>query len=215
MFMMKYLLLFSIATTIIETALAQTWDEWFKQNKTQKEYLVKQISALKLYASYVAKGIRVANDGLKAIKTFKSGDLDLHTTFFKASSIVNQNTRKYGESHAIFNTHAKILVLQRKARDKKVVEQLTSQEFAYIQKVFKDLVEASANNVDQMRLLLLDNNLQLKEDERIKKIDKISLDMEDKYLFARHFTSQLKLLAQSRVKEIRANEWIKVTYNLK
>lgn len=35
----------------------QTWDEVFKQKETQKKYLIQQIEAIKMYASYLKKGI--------------------------------------------------------------------------------------------------------------------------------------------------------------
>lgn len=47
-----------------QLAEAQTFDEWFRQKKTQKKYLVQQIAALKVYLGYLKEGYEIAQKGM-------------------------------------------------------------------------------------------------------------------------------------------------------
>ena len=67
----------------------QTFSEFFRQKKTQEEYLVKQIGFLELYGGYVRQGYELVGSGLKVISRFTSGEFDLHKDFFASLKSVN------------------------------------------------------------------------------------------------------------------------------
>src|SRR3546814_4811730 len=59
-------------------AQATKWKEWFRQKKTQKEYLVMQIAALQAYIQVAKRGYEIAKTGLTTIGNIKDGDFNLH-----------------------------------------------------------------------------------------------------------------------------------------
>src|SRR4051812_10433920 len=73
----------------------QTWDEWFKQKKTQKKYLLNQIAALKVYAGYAKKGYKIAEMGLTTIGKIKNHDFNLHKDFFASFRSINPKLEDY------------------------------------------------------------------------------------------------------------------------
>src|SRR5258706_10649819 len=82
---------------IFNYAYGQTYDEWFRQQKTQIKYLTEQIAALQVYAGYVEKGYKIAKDGLDAIHAIKQGDFSLHNKYFSSLKNVNHNVKAYAK----------------------------------------------------------------------------------------------------------------------
>ncbi len=98
---MKNLLIILVFSIGIKQSQAQTYDEWFRQNKTQKKYLFQQISALQQYIGYAQKGYSIATKGLNAIQNIKHGDFNLHNNFFNSLSAVNPGISKYSKVSAL------------------------------------------------------------------------------------------------------------------
>ncbi len=73
---MKFIMILITGMILSTAAPAQTWDEWFKQKKTQKKYLAKQIVLLRLYLGYLKKGYEIADKGLTTIHNIKNGDFN-------------------------------------------------------------------------------------------------------------------------------------------
>src|SRR3954463_9131175 len=87
-FDMKLLLLL-LLLTIHTVCKAQTWDEWFKQKKTQVKYLEEQIIALHVNGNYLEEGYKIVQGGLSAIHDIKNGDFNLHKDYFSSLKRVN------------------------------------------------------------------------------------------------------------------------------
>src|SRR5438046_646086 len=105
---------------------AQTYDEWVRQSKTQKKYLLEQILALKTYIGYAEKGYSIASKGLNTIKDIKDGDFNLHDNFFNSLSAVNPQVKKYSKVAAIIAMQISIgKVVHNTVRDCRKGKQLT------------------------------------------------------------------------------------------
>src|SRR4051812_14383767 len=88
---------------------AQTFDEWFKQKKTQKKYLIEQIAAFQMYLGYVQKGYSIARKGLTTIGNIKKGDFNLNNDFFSSFKSVNPTIRNYSKVAEIIAFQIKIV----------------------------------------------------------------------------------------------------------
>src|SRR4051812_40101385 len=86
---MKLLLLFLAMLLISTVCNAQTWDEWFRQRKTQIKYLEEQIIALQVYGSYLQAGYKIVQGGLSTIHDIKNGDFNIHKDYFSSLKHVN------------------------------------------------------------------------------------------------------------------------------
>jgi hypothetical protein len=200
---MKKILILSIMVLCAENLSAQTWAEWFRQKATQKKYLLQQIAALKVYSGYLSKGYSIAKNGLNTIKGIKNGDLLQHTNYFSSLVKVNPKIKRCAKA-------ADIIVLQISITKQSAAaiknfrnnHHFTPTEINYLQGVFNALLSDCAKKLDDLLNLISDGNLQMKDDERIKAIDQLYIDMQDKQQFVRAFINSAVGLSIQRSNEV-------------
>ncbi len=204
------LLLFSLSGT--SHLMAQTFAEWFQQKKTQKKYLLQQIAALEVYIECAQKGYKIAQEGLSAVSDFSKGNLDLHGTYFNSLKTVNPQIRKYASVAEIIALQVKIIQNYKSTYQRiKNSNAFSKNELKYVGKVFTILLRDCEKTLDELITVTTDGMLQMKDDERMKRIDKIYFDMQDKFSFSGAFSNDAILLAASRIKEqmdIQASGWL-------
>src|SRR5690348_12290797 len=93
--MMKKIFLMVLICVSAFRVQAQTFDEWFRQKKTQIQYLTDQIAALQVYRQSLEKGHTIAGTGLKFIHGIKKSDFDLHHFYFSSLKKVNPQLKSY------------------------------------------------------------------------------------------------------------------------
>ena len=199
---MKKLLSVSILIMCFNLCQAQTWAEWFQQKQTQKKYLIEQIVALQVYLGYAKKGYDIASKGIHTISDIKNGEFNLHGTFFNSLKAVNPQIKNVAEVAAIIALQISI-VQHFKSSIKSNLEskQFNNDELDYLGKVYADFTADCLQDIDQLIAVITDNTFQMTDDERLKQINFIYADMQDKNQFTQSFTNSAKLLAQQRTKE--------------
>lgn len=202
---MKTTFLFFCALLICTSGLrAQTFAEWFRQKKTQKQYLIEQIAALKVYSEYVKKGYDIGKKGLGTISQIKNGDFNLHRDFFGALDTVNPVIKHDPRVAEIQNMQVSILAIKDQVLRNQIKSELISKkENRYIAEVFERLLENCARILDQLDDVALSSNLTMKDDERLGRIEQLHKEMADNYRFANHFKNQVVTLAASRLQDHR------------
>ena len=199
---MKKLLIISIVVLCAENLSAQTWAEWFRQKATQKKYLLQQIAALQVYSGYLSKGYSIAKNGLNTIKSIKNGDLLQHTNYFTSLVTVNPKIKRYAKVAEIIALQITIAKQSGNAITSfRNNHHFTPTEINYLQGVYSKLLSDCAKNLDELLTLITNGNLQMKDDERIKAIDKIYLEMQDKQQFVRAFSNNTAGLSIQRSNE--------------
>jgi len=189
------ILLVSVACT----SHAQTLAEWAKQKKTQLKYLAEQIAALQVYAGYVEKGYSIAKKGLDAVNNIKKGDFSMHESYFNSLKVVNPKIKSYWKVADIISLQIRIVSSSRRLMQSiQVSGQFTGSETNYCNRIITNLLDGCAALVDQLMLLVTDGKVQMKDDERIKRIDGLYADVKDKYEFEQHFSNETKVLAMQR-----------------
>src|SRR5689334_22182895 len=83
------------------SADAQTFDEWFQQDKTQIRYLEEQVLALKAFGKLIDKGYGIATKGLREIDATKRSDYRQHEAFIRSLWAVNNHLKGYARIAAI------------------------------------------------------------------------------------------------------------------
>lgn len=198
---MKKIVLIILVLLSFEYGNAQTFDEWFKQKKTQKKYLLQQIAAFQIYTRYVQKGYSIASKGFRTISDIKKGDFNLHNDFFGSFTTVNPSVINYAKVADIFNLQVKIVQTYKSTYNQaRSFSIFNADELDYIYKIFTNLLIASTADLDQLIQLITENELAMKDDERLKRIDAIYSSIQDKYSFAQRFSEEAKLLAINRTK---------------
>lgn len=200
---MKKILLLGILLVSVGGKLhAQTIAEWLQQEKTQKQYLLQQIAALKVYTRHVQRGYKIAKEGLTAIGGFTKEEFDLHSNFIQSLKTVNPRIKHYAKVAAIVALQVKIVQdydhIYRQLRGSPAY---SVGERAYIRSVFGRLLDDCAQTLDELMAVTTDATLEMKDDERLKRIDQLFHGMQDKYAFSQSFSNDVRLLATSRVQE--------------
>jgi multidrug efflux pump subunit AcrB len=195
---------------------AQTFDEWFKQKKTQKKYLIEQITAFQMYLGYVQKGYSIARKGLTTIGNIKKGDFNLHDDFFSSFKSVNPTIRSYSKVADIIAFQVKIIQAYKSTY--KYVQSISlysPAELDFIYRVFTNLINNSSADLNELITVITANELEMKDDERLKRIDAIYAAMQDKYVFAKSFGEEASVLAVQKAKDKNNVETSRKLYGIK
>ena len=194
-----FLLLF---VSVVTGLKAQTFSEWFRQNKTQKNYLTQQIAALRVYIEEGQKGYDIAREGLTRIGDFINGEFNLHTECFRLLKSVNPEILRCGKVPEIMSTQVRIIQnCNQTIRQLNSSDVLSGDERSYINRVFSRLVDDCGNILDELILITTNGQLKMKDGERLKRIDRLRGEMQDKLTFSQSFSNDAILLAVARIRE--------------
>ena len=197
----RFLILSSLLLSVT-FCQGQTFDEWFRQKKTQKKYLLQQIAALRIYLGYVQKGYAVAKEGLSVSSESKQGQFSLHHDFFSRLKNINPKIGGYPKV-------ADILTLQQEINKvcKAIVEQtrtqtrFTREEVNFIVTVLQNLLKDCNVAMRDLVVFISPNELQMKDDERLLRIDAVYNRMRENSAFIREFGLETELVVRYRRKE--------------
>lgn len=181
---------------------AQTLEEWTQQQQTKIKRLLEQIAANKVYIEYAKKGYKIVSGGLHSIRDIKNGDFKLHLGHFDALKTVNPEIKGWIKVADIIAYQTRIIKTCKQAIDiVQQSEQFTNEELSHCKKVFDQLIEDCLRSIDELLLVTTNGESGMTDDERIKRIDHIYLEMQNKFSFAGSFSSDMKLLAIQRLNE--------------
>lgn len=201
--------LLQTATCVLPTECsAQSWNEWFRQKKTQRKYLIEQIAALKVYLGYVKDGYQIVQRGLYTIDNIQNGNFNLHRDFFSSLKNVNPAISKSAKLADITMFQIGILRDVNQIRKQATAEnKFTPQEIYYLTKVCSNLLVLCDANLTELLQLIRSGDLEMKDDERLLRIDKIYDDMQDQFAFAHEFNISTQSLSAARKKSIHETEF--------
>ena len=184
------------------SADAQTWNEWFHQNKTQKKYLLAQIAALEIYVGQLKKGFTICQQGLQFIHEVKNGEFTLHSLFFSSLKKVNPQVIRYAHVAEIIANQAYIL-----ANYKKVISaasacgQFNADELQLISECFANLIGDVSQTLDDLLAVTTDGKIEMTDDERLKRIEAIYLSSSTQRDNLHRMETDLRSMALVRQKE--------------
>ena len=168
----------------------------------QREALLKQIAVLQIYIGYAQKGYSVAKKGLNTIGDFKRGEFNLHTDYFNSLKTVNPKIKKYARVAKIISLQVKIVksygTIYRQVQQDDLFH---GDEVDYIKRVFDRLIENCDDNLEELITIITDGQLEMKDDERMNRIDVLYKNMIDNHTFCESFSNQTRLLSLSRAKD--------------
>lgn len=205
---------------IVSNTHAQTWDEWVKQKKTQRKYLAKQIGLLQVYLGYLKKGYEIADKGLTTIHNIKNGDFNLHRDFFGSLKNVNPHIANSAKVADIIAFQVYII------RDLRNVnnfcrnnKQFTPEEVRYVAAVYSNMLFLLDASMSELLTIIRSpktesDGYQMKDDERITRIDKLYDEMLDKHAFVQSFDRDVRLIAQERSREQLMIESLRKEYEI-
>lgn len=187
----------------------------YAQAKQRKELLL-QIAALQVYMDYAKKGYSAVSKGLNFIGDVKKGEVNLHGDYFTSLLKINPNVRNYYKTAEIISLQFKIMKMYKNTYAKLKNDDLfQGNELDYIERSFERLLESCNDALDQLLVLTADSELELKDGQRIERIDQLHKTMVENYGFCLSFSNEAKLLPLSRSHEKRSAESAQNIYGLK
>lgn len=171
------------------------------QAKQRKELLL-QIAALQVYIDYAKKGYSVVSKGLNFIGDAKRGEVNLHGDYFTSLLKINPKVKNYYKTAEILSMQFKIMkICKRTYSDLKSSDLFHGDELDYIERSFEKLLENCIDTLDQLLVITTDSQLELKDDQRIERIDALHKMMLEDYNFCLTFSNEAKLLSLSKSRE--------------
>lgn len=181
------------------------------QGRQIKMYL-EQIAANKVYIDYLQKGYTTVKNGLNILNTIKGGHFSLDQLFFYGLVAINPKVRQYPRVGDIMLLSAGI-----RQQGNELLRQLegsglfVASQVSYVQGVIEGLNADCTALLHDLEALLEAGNLQLSDDERIKRIDQVFAEVSDRHLFMRSWSGEitrLLTLKQRAQKDVRGLETI-------
>ncbi|MFV5703017.1 hypothetical protein ACM55F_14185 [Flavobacterium sp. XS2P12] len=168
----------------------------------QRKMLIQQVAALKVYIGYAQKGYSIAQKGLNTIGNFKRGEFNLHEDYFNSLKKINPKIKNYSRVAEIISLEVKILQnYSRTIRQVRQNDLFHGDEIAYIKRVLERLIENCESTLEELIVIVTEGNLEMKDDERMKRIDVLYQNMLESYTFFEDFSNQTRLISLSRGKE--------------
>ncbi|KAF2337780.1 MULTISPECIES: hypothetical protein [Flavobacterium] len=182
----------------------------------QRKELLLQIAALQVYMDYAKKGYSAVSKSLNFIGDVKKGEVNLHGDYFTSLLKINPRVRNYYKTAEIISLQFKIVKMYKSTYAKLKTDDLfQGNELDYIARSFERLLESCNETLDQLLVLTTDSELELKDDQRIARIDGLHKTMVENYDFCLSFSNEAKLLSLSKSHEKRSAESAQSIYGLK
>lgn len=174
---------------------------FFNQKKAQKKRLLEQIALLQVYIELLKKGYRIVEDGLNLINDIKHGDFNIHNGYFTSLKNVNPVIKNYSKVNDITDLYQQIAKLYQQATRTAKGALFTDRERDAIERIFAGLLSEANKDLTQLKTLTTAGNFELKDDERLQRIEVLWVDMKDRYAFARDFANSVALLSVQQQRE--------------
>jgi DNA repair ATPase RecN len=162
---------------------------------------IEKLAQFKQILSDLKKGYEILNGGYNTIKNISEGNFSLHKTFLDGLMAVSPAVKKYKRIADIVNDQIILVKEYKTAFNRfKSSQSFTTDEISYIGGVYHRLFSASLEHLDELTTVITAGKLRMSDDERLKVIDRIYDNMEDKLQFLRQFNNTATTLALQRMK---------------
>jgi hypothetical protein len=204
--MVAFVLLVLLFTATAPSCNAQTFGEWFKQSSTQKKYLLKQIAALQVYIGFARDGYNVVDGGLQTVKSITNGEFSLHDAFITGLKKVSPAIKNDVRIAEIISLQ---LAMIKSFNSLKYTDLLSADHLSYIASVGDQVITECYSDLEELLLVITSGKVEMKDDERLVRLNAIYERMQDKSTFTRDFCGNVNLLVmqkrseQNTVRELR------------
>ncbi|WEK21362.1 MAG: TerB family tellurite resistance protein [Candidatus Pedobacter colombiensis] len=163
---------------------------------------IEKLAQFKQILSDLKSGYQIISNGYGTIKDISEGNFSIHKTFLDGLYAISPQVRKYRKVVQIIEYQI-VLVKEYKAAYAyfKKVDVFNPNEISYLANVYERLFKSSLRNLEELTMIVTAGQLRMSDDERLKAIDGIHADMEDKVMFLRSFNNQTGVLTLQREKE--------------
>ena len=163
---------------------------------------VEKLTQFKQILSDMKKGYQTLSTGYRLVKNISQGNFSLHETFLNGLYLVSPEVRKYHRIADIIRLQSGLVLEYKSAFGRfKSGGTFSVSEIGYLEQVYGQLLKLSLRNLEELTMVVTSGKLRMSDDERLKAIDSLFLEMEDRMVFLRDFNQRTSLLAFQREKE--------------
>lgn len=199
---MKHLKFLVMAIALLCTAVTT-------QVKAQSDDMVQlildieKLTQLKGILTDMKTGYDIINGGYNEVKQIASGNFNLHSTFLNGLLMVSPAIANYSRVADIVLKQGYIVTeYERYYSLFKNSGTFNSDEIAYLANIYTTLLQQSLQNLSQLTDIIAAGKLRMSDDERLRAIDHIYADTDDKLTFLRQFDQQTAVMAAQRQHEL-------------
>jgi len=177
--------------------------------------MAEQIADLEIYEQALKKGYHIAESGLNTAHNLKNGTFGLHSAYFNSLEQVNPVVANDPKGKAILDLQAELInVFDTEIDWQQNSKLLQANELEYVQGVYGNLLAECKKDIDQLNQVLTPGKMQLTDQERLDRLDRLYTSMKDKYSFACDFTAKCRKVALNRQQAIKDREQLKELYGI-
>jgi preprotein translocase subunit YajC len=186
------------------------------QELAQLALNIEKLAQFKQILADLKKGYEIVSVGYGTIKNISEGNFQLHKTFLDGLMAVSPAVKNYKKISGIIEYQVRLVEEYKTAyKHFKNTGQFSPESIAYMGRVYDQLFDESVRDLGELTNVITADRLRMNDDERMAAIDRIFSDMEDKYLFLRHFNNGASILTLQKVKTANDIEVMKSNYGIK
>ncbi|MBL4674671.1 MAG: hypothetical protein JKY70_00430 [Mucilaginibacter sp.] len=205
------------ACLITGKSTAQSFSFWdlFGQQGKKKKLMAAQVSGIYAYLDALKGGYNIMHNGLDLAQELKGGTFALHSDYFSSLEQVSPVVQQNPKGEAITKLYQELTQrLNMEISWQKKQGLLKSNELTYLEKVSANLSKLWAQDMAELNDLLTPGKLQLTDQQRLDRLDKLYAGMKDKVTFAASFTAKTRALSLNRMRAKAENEQIQKLYGI-
>lgn len=180
---------------------------------TQLLLNVEKLSQLKNILTDMKKGYTIVSNGYRSVKNIAEGNFSLHEVFLDGLMLVSPEVKKYARVGDIISYQKNIVSESGRAlKGFRASDVFSIGELEYVGLVYGNLLDQSLQNLEDLTMVITSSKLRMSDEERLKAIDRIFLDTQDKLMFLRNFNSQANMLLLQKKKQQKEISTLKGLY---
>jgi len=163
---------------------------------------VEKLAQFKSILSDMKTGYSILTNGYNTVRDISKGNFSLHETFLDGLMAVSPAVKNYRRVVDIISCQTRILSEYKSAyKSYQHSGNFNTGELDYISSVYSQLNKQCLQNLEDLLMVITSGELRMNDEERIRAIDRIYGDSEDKLVFLRQFNDRAALLSRQRLKE--------------
>lgn len=148
------------------------------------------------------EGYEILTGGYNTVINIAKGNFQIHKAFLDGLLAVSPAVRNYKRVADIIDYQIMLVKESRLALNRLRHDgNFNDEELTYIAGIYENLLKQSLRNLDELTAVITAGKMRMTDDERLKTIDRIYDEMENKLTFLRHFTNSTSVLSLQRAKE--------------
>ena len=193
---------FLVAAIVLLCTVATTQVKAQSDDMVQLILDIEKLTQLKGILSDMKTGYDIINGGYNEVKSIADGNFNLHSTFLNSLLMVSPAIANYGRVADIVLKQGYIVTEYQHYYSVFKQSGFNSDELAYMANVYTTILQQSLQNLSQLMDIIAAGKLRMSDDERLRAIDHIYADTDDKLTFLRRFDQQAAIMAAQRQHEL-------------